>query len=78
MGELIGAWAGFALGVSYWGVYNAEVVGPVVYSFIYMLILGYFIYKAFRHSLELKIRISLGIKIILLKIFILITLGLHR
>ena len=69
---------GFALGVSYWGVYNAEVVGPVVYSFIYIAILSYFIYKAFRHHLELRIRISLGIKILLLMIFILITLGIQR
>ena len=78
LGELIAGWCGLVLGIAYWSVYNSEVVGPVAFSCVFLLILGFLAYKSFRHDLEIRIKVSLTVKILLLIVFILITLGLHR
>lgn len=66
------------MGVVYWAVYHEEVIGPIVYAFLYLVIAGFCAQKAFKHELELPIKISLSAQVILAMVFILVILGVHR
>ena len=72
------SWCGLALGIGYWAAFDSEVVGPVVYSILYIVLALYLFISCYRVQFVLKIVIILSLQILLCIAFIEITVALFR
>lgn len=70
VGEILGNWAGFALGIIYWSVFNKEVVGPIAFSIAYMIISLFLLINCYLTELNFKVLISPALQILLCITFI--------
>ena len=76
--EIIISWLGFILGISYWSVFSSQIVGPIVYGFIYVAMCAYFLQKLIPLHPPIYYLVFLGLKILGSIILILVVLGLYR
>ena len=65
------------MGVSYWSVFDAEVIGPIAYSVCYIILALFLLIRCYQTEFSIKVIINPAIQIILLICFIEITLSVH-